>query len=99
MSSNFPVIPIGTRFPAAPANQGEVLEWSRGITYAIQQLYRRISSALLDRLGGTGASLLITSNVLSQSFTIPEDAGAYVPGGLEIAAGVTLEVLGTLELG
>lgn len=99
MSSNFPIIPIGTKFPSAPADGSEVLDWARGITFAVQQLYRRISSALLDGLGATGAGLLITSTLLAQSFTIPGNAAAYVPGPLEISPGVTLEIIGTLEIG
>ena len=101
MSSNFPVVPVNPALPAAPRTQNEIIPWSRSTTQAINHLYRVLASYLTDALGGIGASLVVTSKVLSTSYTIPPDAGAYVPDSLEIASGVVLEVGAgaTLEIG
>lgn len=101
MSSNFPVVPSGVQLPGAPRTDNDLLTWARQTTAAMMHIYRVLASSVSEALGGIGASLLSTSKVLSTSYTIPPDAGAYVPDSLEIASGVVLEVGAgaTLEIG
>lgn len=98
--NNFPIIPMNAVLPQQPTAPGELLPWANSMAVAIRNLYRLIATFMTDRLGATGASLLVTSRILAASFTIPPNAGAYVPDGLEIRPGVTLEIAsgGVLEV-
>jgi hypothetical protein len=94
-------IPLGSDFPPPPRNGGDLIGWASRLHAALTTMYHTLALAVTGALAGNGTALLTTSLVLSSDFVIPSYAGAYVPGALEIKAGITLEIAADaiLEIG
>lgn len=97
--NNIPIVPTLTPLPAAPGDAGGLLTWAGGIISAAQQLYATLANVIRDGYqSGLFDSFPLT---LTDNTFILDNHGTYVPGPLEIPAGVILEI-GTgaiLEIG
>lgn len=97
--NNIPIVPTGVSLPSAPTDLPSVFRWAGDIVIAAQRLYGTLAAVIRDGYqSGLFDSFPLT---LTQNTFILDGHGTYVPGPLEIPAGIILEI-GTgavLEIG
>lgn len=98
-ATDYPIVPHNTPLPEPATSLADLLRWATDMQFVVKRVY----STLAQILGSAYVAGLFDSfpNTILVDTFILDAHGVYVPGGIEIGPGVTLEIGAdaTLEVG